>query len=382
MIKKILLVCLAMMTVMFSSGCSYLNSLRQQQPMVASEYESLGIPTLENYPSDFMSRYPYDMYLYDGKIYIGAGDYDKNTGPVTVWAYDIAEKTWVDTGSVPDEAVMRFVEIGGQLVIPGTDPRGSWDFGNYYVLSDGVWETVRNIPNGIHNFDMVEFDGAIFCGIGTNPGLFPIVRSTDGGKTFTQVKMYKNGSLLNSQDAEFNRVYILYVIDDALFGMYLTKTGIELYSYDGTSFHFVKSLYDEIAAVKDLGMHPIHAWEIYKNRLWLASGHLGFSENGEDFQGIYFPNGDKREIVYDIIVYGDTLYVLCGIESENGYTISVMESLSDETNKFKKTLFFEYEIPAVRFTFDGNAFYFGMANNLSPHDKTGEILRVVKENQP
>lgn len=82
-----------------------------------------------------MARCPWDIKVFEGKVYVGSGDYGANTGPIVIWAYDIASGKWVSTGSVRDEAVTSFKVIGGKLTIPGIDPMGTWSYGNVYQVA-------------------------------------------------------------------------------------------------------------------------------------------------------------------------------------------------------------------------------------------------------
>ena len=43
------------------------------------EYTELGIPLSERYSQGVRARCPWDIYIWDGKIYIGSGDYDSNS---------------------------------------------------------------------------------------------------------------------------------------------------------------------------------------------------------------------------------------------------------------------------------------------------------------
>ena len=74
-------------------------------------YTELGIPLSERYPEGIRARCPWDMTVFDGKLYIGGGDYDANSGPVDIWCYDIDNGTWENSGTVPDEEINRFAVI-------------------------------------------------------------------------------------------------------------------------------------------------------------------------------------------------------------------------------------------------------------------------------
>ena len=186
--KKIILVLIVLLV-----GLLNFPSCMEMQPAESVDYTELGIPLLEQYPDGSSARCPWDMIIWKNQLYIGGGNFDSNAGPVDIWRYSISEKCWEISGTVPDEEVNRFCIIDNTLVLPGIDPREDYKFGNYYRWDDSTWSTIRNIPRAYHCFDMVEYDGMIFVGLGVDAGDYPIAYSTNGGKTFASVEMRKDG---------------------------------------------------------------------------------------------------------------------------------------------------------------------------------------------
>ena len=93
-----------------------------------------------------------------------------------------------------------------------------------------------------------------------------------------------------------------------------------------------------------------------------------------DFKRISFPNS---EIVYDIYVNDDTLYVLCGVkQADDKYKVSVWKNSSGKAVSFTELLNFTYDIPPMSMVCDGNSFYIGMGDYNSNNDKNGMILLV------
>lgn len=155
-------------------------------PDLTGRIEYLGIPLRERYPDGEFAyaRNVWTMQTHEGRIYLGAGAYDNsppaaNAGPVPIFAFDPETGTFEQEFTVPDEQVGVYrVFSDGQLYAPGIDPREGWDLGNFYrKKKDGEWEKVRTFPKGIHNLDMAEFQGKIFC------GCYGIGISEDWGKT-------------------------------------------------------------------------------------------------------------------------------------------------------------------------------------------------------
>ena len=124
----------------------------------------LGVVSDALYGSGAKANTPWDVKCWNGKVYRASGDYDKNSG-ASILAYDVANRVWDTAYKVKDEAIHGFVEIGGKLVAPGIDATQGWEYGNYYELqADGKWKQIRNLPNGVHCFDMIECGGKIFAG--------------------------------------------------------------------------------------------------------------------------------------------------------------------------------------------------------------------------
>ena len=80
-----------------------------------------------------LSRRAEDLIIYDGHLYVGCGDYSANTGPVNVYSLDLSTYEWqMSQEALEDEQIKRFLVLDGALCIPGTDPKGDWETGNYY----------------------------------------------------------------------------------------------------------------------------------------------------------------------------------------------------------------------------------------------------------
>src|SRR5690606_5130740 len=115
----------------------------------------------------------------------------KNAGPVEVYAYDPAAGRFVSEGQLQDEQIDVFRVIDGALVIPGHDPKDAiqngempWFKGNFYRRRPGGgWDTVRSIPLGVHNYDMIAFGGRIYAALGT-PNQAVVMASADGGRNW------------------------------------------------------------------------------------------------------------------------------------------------------------------------------------------------------
>lgn len=167
----------------------------QSQGDLTGKMENLGIPLAQRYKNEAYgasgayARNVWALKAYDGRLYIGAGNSSNggpasNAGPVPVISFDPATKRFSQEWNAPDEQLDVFrVFSDGLLYIPGHDPKEDWKLGNFYRRGKGVsgkWEKVRTLPDGVHCYDMAEFDGKLLaCGYGT-------YESTDSGKTFVR----------------------------------------------------------------------------------------------------------------------------------------------------------------------------------------------------
>ena len=345
-------------------------------PRHSIRYTELGIPLAERYPEGKRARCPSDMVLFEGRIYVGGGDYNDNMGPVDVWCYNVDGESWENSGSVPDEEVSRFLCIGGELIIPGIDPRDDWAFGNYYKLVDGEWQTVRTIPNGVHNFDMVEYNGMLFAALGVNEGVSPVVCSSDDGESFYPVEMKKNGDVVDTYSYDPIRVRELILFKDDLYAVFYygdPEITYELYRYEEGCFVFLQNLEEKIKT-KKLTTHMIEAEAEYGGRLYFTTGNLYYTEDMKDFQCVTMPDS---EVVCDIYYDGRSLYLLCGKAVEDGrYKTSVWKCDKKKADKVKEIFDFTYDVPPLSFVKDGYDFYIGMGAIGKPHEKNGTIIHV------
>lgn len=320
------------------------------------------------------------MILWDGCLHIGAGDYTSNAGPIGMWSYDPATEQWSLNGTVQDEAITRFTVIDGRLTSPGTDPMGSWDYGNYYVLSDGTWETIRSIPGGLHNFDIAEYEGKLFVGLGVEPGRSPIACSEDGGATFVPVEMRKNGSAV-ATEGEFIRVYDLFIHQNKLYAAFWQNNGdteptYDLYRYENGVFLFDNQWYGKLAS-RAYTSGIIGAKAEFKGNLFFTTGYLYVTADMSTLKRTSLP---KEELVVDLLVHEEKLYALSGRTLEDGtYRITVWENTTGKYASFKKVVTLTYQAPPLSFVYDGTTFYIGTGNVHADLEKNGMILVVPYE---
>ena len=351
----------------------------EEAPLVSNDvYTELEIPSRDRYPVGAFARCPWDMIVWEDRLYVGSGDYGDNAGPVHMWCYDFAEQSWNADNIVNDEEISRFRVLGDVLIAPGVDPTDDWEFGNYYVLNGTVWQTKRNIPGGIHNFDMIAHDGKIFCALGVSAGQSPIACSTDGGETFVAVSMYRDGILLDTVESQLVRVYDFFLLGGELYAMLsqVKSDGeyvLDLFRYEKDAFVYDNQWKGKLSSIGYTN-HLIGAKAVFGNRQFLTTGYLYATDDMENLMQISFPNG---EAVFDLLVYEDALYALCCRVNEDGKcVVSVWKNGDESEPEFVEILSFEYDIPAISFAIYDGDFYFGMGNRSENHVKNGVILMI------
>lgn len=162
-------------------------------PVLFTRAIKQGTPSREVYATndarDSFSRTPWDMQRLGDTLYVGSGDWQRNTGPAPIWSirldatgYALLAAEYVIYG----ESVQRFRTLGNKLYVPDIDPRDGWDFGNLYITTQGHWTKKRTLPNAIHSFDALQWRGRLYVTTGTNAGAALFV-SEDEGDTWTKI---------------------------------------------------------------------------------------------------------------------------------------------------------------------------------------------------
>ena len=158
------------------------------QTDVSERIEKLGNPLAQRYPDGSELHYAQnisDLKAFDGKLYVGHGDWVVDSGPTDIWYYDLQKKEFVKQGQIEDEAADHYRVINGRLYVPGTDPKEDWSLGNFYRLENEQWIKHRTLPGSIHCFDIVGVGDTLFatCTREIKQPPFLLV-SSDDGKTW------------------------------------------------------------------------------------------------------------------------------------------------------------------------------------------------------
>ncbi|MDO4583755.1 MAG: hypothetical protein Q4D62_06590 [Planctomycetia bacterium] len=285
-------------------------SFCQADEDVTDQLEDLGVPHKERFPDGEMAyaRNIWDMIPYLGRIYLGCGAYDNsppaaNAGPVPVIAWDTESNTFVtEEKSLPDEQLDNFkVFSDGLLYAPGIDPRQGWELGNFYRRNaDGKWEVVRTMPKGVHNFDMTEFDGKIFCcGYG-------IAISEDWGKTM----------ILREMGLERVRTYAFLRFPERLFSVRVLE-----FVRDGETFTAEMNVY--VPEKKDFDTIRIASEELFP----------GLSKTFQLPEG--FQPKPEQKIVFGALVRKTVAFQNRVLYTVSRRNISLFSAENPEGNHFK-----------------------------------------------
>lgn len=364
----------------------YVSEIIEEKQIDKNETDNvklLGNPLKENVYKDdsvnnIIARNIWDMQLYNNKIYFGSGDYDTNKGPVHIYYYDIENETFVDECTIPDEQIGRIMEIDGILYIPGIDPKEGWDLGNYYTYDGIEWVKHRNLPGGLHNFDILKKDNMIYAAVGLDDGAISVAVSKDNGETFELVSLIKNGEEIILDNAP--RVYDVfefkgevYAIDGMQYGLYRydTSTNKFLYCED-------KQVYTKGTAYGTL-YAPLERKICYKENMIFTCGTMTFTNDLKEYNELKF---DKTTLVRDVKIENDKLQILCQTYvAANDYIISIYETSDNTLQNWDLKFYFKSSDEIRSFEVSDNVYYFGVGTTV---DKTtaegkvnsGNILKV------
>lgn len=350
--------------------------------VAAREVSLVGSPLKKRYPDDgkqVFSRNVWDMVVYQGRIYIGSGDFWANTGPVAIYSFKHGEKDFTLEYTAPDEMVSKFYVFDDKLVVPGNDPRESWDLGNLYVKDQGKWRKLRTIPRGVHCFEMTAINGTLIARIGTDHTPM-LLMSGDWGKRWAPIIFDSPPECLFSLGGRARGINWDTALGTIENGVYYSEEiiprrnklsdQVPMYAYFGRLYHLA---------------HPqvFHGYVV-------GASMMGSSMNDAPYPLCIVPPGESRvaiveafkdETVLDVCVQGDALYVLCTRPKNGKYENSIYSTA--DVQSFKCEVTFTADTFARSFVRVDDVFYVGLGcerpdeDGPQPSTSTGDILRVV-----
>ena len=354
------------------SGCG------ERKPVITE----IGNPTYTAYSEAFYNaRNPWDMVVEDGILYVGSGDFDKNSGPTKIWAYDIENNKWSISKTTDDQAISKFVYLKGTLAAPGIDSTfDTWGKGNYYKLQGEEWEAYSELPDSVHTFDMCYFSNTTFFGIGTSEhGIYPVKSLKDGEKEYKDVPFYKNGKdIVAESDYSYLRVYNFYICDDELYcSLYTYNTyASDIYKFDGQKFIFISD-------IKSFGLKYnrftdmfVNASVTYNGSSFFTTGHLYKTDDFNAITEIVPTNeGAVTDIILDVQNSQEKLYILTTNALKNGDYDNIIYEYNDDA-EMKQIVNFTTLVPALSFAKTGNTFFVGLGKSGLNHEHVGKILKI------
>lgn len=192
--------------VVFVASCAS-SVLFGAVPDLTSSLEFVGNPTLERWSTPIQANTVMDLQVYNGKIYLGTGDWSANKGPVPLWAYDPSANAFTNELTAGTDAIEYFrVCSDGRLYAPATDPRESAEtVGSMFRKElDGSWKIFPNYSKTVlpsssgyaqlvqHVFDVEICKSHLFM---SGNG---VAKSDDEGNNWSRVDNYPEGVRMNS----------------------------------------------------------------------------------------------------------------------------------------------------------------------------------------
>ena len=353
----------------------------------ATKYINLGAPAAEYYPSSMtrVARCALDMAIFDDRLYIGCGDYDRNTGAAPVLSCSLNNLgNWTKEYEVSDEQVGRFVNINGVLTIPGFDPLKRPEYGSYYERINGEWVQQAKLPDGLHNFDMAWFQGRMYAAIGSDEGNTPIAYTEDG-ETYHHIPMLKNGKELVFAEGSVARSCNLYVLEDQLYADFWYATNesssaaFEMYHYnaDEDCFEYIANLKTSTHG----GMYSsagLPLWEkvAVNDKMFLTTGYLYYTTDFKTYTHVTMPND---AVVYDMQTFGGRLYLLTAYKSGTSYQTIVYSTTAADPTDLRTEASFTYALHPTAFAVNAGNFFIGMGYwKESGANGNGTIMQVKR----
>ncbi len=352
---------------------------------VTEKYISLGAPAESYYPKNRLARCAWDMAIFDDRLYVGCGDFSNNSGDSPILSCPMNDLgNWSVETIIPDEQVGRFININGVLTIPGFDPVGGPEFGSYYELMDGEWQKREMLPDGLHNFDIVWFQGRMYAAIGAERGNSPIAYTEDG-ETYQTLPLYKDGKPVDTSHSEVVRCSNLYVLGNNLYADFwyedeaANRSTFEMYRYNDKEdrFDFVADLKTSTHGGQYSPAYlPLWEKEALNDKMFLTTGYLFYTSDFKKYTQVNLPNDATT---YDLAVYNGRMYMLTAYEDGGVYKVTIYSTTSAAPANMRTEATFTYSLPPTSFAVDADNFFVGMGNwHGKGSDNNGVILQIER----
>lgn len=174
----------------------------------ATAFQYVGThPQAINQPETSWGRQLTSLAAWNGKIYAGYGDWNDNTGPISITPFDPVTNSFASSPELisDTESVEIWREFNGKLYGVSVDPRGTAEYAVAEVPAGSktpVWAN-KNAADLVHVFDMAQRGNDLFMAgsqggsDGTDDSV--IYRSTDGGSTWQSSLNVNGGTSYHSR---------------------------------------------------------------------------------------------------------------------------------------------------------------------------------------
>jgi hypothetical protein len=346
-----------------------------QSKDVTGAVELLGNPTKTKYPSGtrIYARNPWDLQVYDGRIYLGNGDSVSNAGPAEIISFNPQTEQFVKEYTSNDEQIEKYRVVEGKLVTPGRDGRQSWDNGNFYRLESGGWQRYNNLPGARHAYDVVSFNNLTFAGLASSKSHI-VVSGNKGASWSTALPQDKYGTVYNLFKLQgklyANGTNFVQEYNGSRFSVKDTKffAAGERFRYTNTPPIMVRT--------ETFGNKLVYVLGKIANHTQWTPLNLSVATSPTNVTTVSLPGKAKP---WDVICRKSKCYVLGAIYNSPGnYTVTV--SQTSNLTQWNELFRFKAETFARSFEMDGSGnFYFGLGTEISPiSPATGDILRVPR----
>ena len=358
---------------------------KQSKAAIATKYVSLGAPAEPYYPTNRLARCAWDMIIFDDRLYVGCGDYSKNSGDTPILSCPMDDLgNWSAEETIHGEQVGRFININGVLTIPSYDPVGLPEYTPYYELMGNKWTMLEVFPYGLHTFDVAWYQGRVYGAIGADRGGYPIAYTEDGVH-YEEIMLYKNGKPVDTTNSEVIRCSNLYVLGEELYADFwyedeqLNRSIFEMYHYNHNEDRF-----DYIADLKTNTHGGLYSsaglplWEkvALGDKMFLTTGYLYYTMDFEQYYPVEMPN---NAIVYDMANYDGRLYILSAYEKSGKYQVMVYSTTATNPSNLRTEAMFTYSLMPSSFAVDADNFFIGMGNWYNTGSAgNGTILQVAR----
>ncbi len=347
--------------------------------------ESIGNPLSSYYNTSVIARNPWDMYYYNGKLFIGGGDYGANVGAMSIFAYNGSE--WENVCVTNDHAISRFSMINGKIYATGVDSLGTWEVGNYYIYDGASWNVFYNLPHAVHAYDVIKCEDGILFAIGTENAYYSPAQLKNNDGEWVNVPLYKNEkNIVGDATYSYFRIYNLFE----------TENGIYAFVSEAKANSFNNSIYKyedgKLVLQNTIASIGITSYKQNGNRLWQDYLGTSVTRNGYCYMtsGYIYKTNDFRSTtpipapndaaVSDLLYRDGVLYALGFIQSSATKFDGFIWEIDEDDNFTTICEFKTKDGYPLSFEYDGSYFYVGVGNRENS-SAVGNMYRIEPKNK-